>query len=61
MFTLEEMNEIIKSALTDVASGMIKNASGFTGSELEKHLRDSFDMLVELGRSAKKIASEKFE
>ena len=61
MFTLEEMNGIIKAALADIASGMIKNASGFTGAELDKHLRDSFDMLKELGDRSKKIAAEKFQ
>jgi hypothetical protein len=61
MFTLDEMNDILKAGLTTIAAGMIINASGYKGDELDSHLRASFDDLVALGNAVKKIAAEKFK
>ena len=58
--TLEKFNEIIDDALVEVAHGMIVNASGGTGSALDRHLRESFEMLIDLERGARKIARELF-
>jgi hypothetical protein len=58
--TLDKFNELIDDALVEVGHGMIVNASGFRGAELEHHLGESFDLLIELERGTRKVAAQKF-
>lgn len=58
--TLDKFNAIIDDALAEVAHGQIVNASGYLGHALEEHLRESFEILIELERGARQIAAELF-
>ena len=58
--TLEKLNEIIDGAMQEIAHGMIVNASGMKGNQLEKQLAADFDLLVELDETARKVAAKKF-
>ncbi len=59
--TLDALNKLIDDALSDLARGQLLNATTLSGNAQEERLREDFDMLIALERTAKKIAAEKFK
>jgi hypothetical protein len=59
--TRDEYGDILKAALVNLHTGQLLNANGLVGIEQENRLREDFDMLAALKRTAEKIASEKLK
>jgi hypothetical protein len=58
---LADYDRILEAALVNLHTGQLLNANGYEGEAQEKRLRDDFDMLIALERSARKIAAEKLK